>query len=96
VSVAERRILRHDREAELAAGAESIGLFRTEFLYLERADLPSEQEQFEDAVAALRAARGLPITFRTLDVGADKLPLSVTIPAGPNPALGIRSTRFSL
>ena len=82
--------------AAAAAGAESIGLFRTEFLYLERPDLPSEQEQFEDAVAALRAAQGLPITFRTLDVGADKLPLSVTIPPGPNPALGIRSTRFSL
>jgi len=82
--------------AAAAAGAESIGLFRTEFLYLERPDLPSEQEQFEDAVAALRAAHGLPITFRTLDVGADKLPLSVTIPPGPNPALGIRSTRFSL
>jgi phosphotransferase system enzyme I (PtsI) len=78
------------------AGAESIGLFRTEFLYLERPDLPSEQEQFEDAVAALRAARGLPITFRTLDLGGDKLPLSVKIPAGPNPALGLRSTRFSL
>jgi len=82
--------------AAVGAGAESIGLFRTEFLYLERPDLPSEQEQFEDAVAALRAARGIPITFRTLDLGADKLPLSVKIPAGPNPALGIRSTRFSL
>jgi phosphoenolpyruvate-protein phosphotransferase (PTS system enzyme I) len=82
--------------AAVAAGAESIGLFRTEFLYLERPDLPSEQEQFEDAVSALRAAHGLPITFRTLDLGADKLPQSVKIPAGPNPALGIRSTRFSL
>lgn len=83
-------------EAAVAAGAESMGLFRTEFLYLERPDLPSEQEQFEDAVAALRAARGLPITFRTLDLGADKLPLSVKIEAGRNPALGIRSARFSL
>ncbi len=83
-------------EAAVAAGAESIGLFRTEFLYLERPDLPSEREQFEDAVAALRAAKGLPITFRTLDLGADKLPLSVKIAPGPNPALGIRSTRFSL
>lgn len=83
-------------EAAVAAGAESIGLFRTEFLYLERPDLPSEQEQFEDAVAALRAAKGLPITFRTLDLGADKLPLSIKIAVGRNPALGIRSTRFSL
>ena len=82
--------------AAVAAGAESIGLFRTEFLYLERPDLPSEQEQFDDARAALLAAKGLPITFRTLDVGADKLPPSVKIPPGKNPALGIRSARFSL
>ena len=82
--------------AAVAAGAESIGLFRTEFLYLERSDLPSEQEQYQDAVAALRAAEGMPITFRTLDLGGDKLPLALKIPAGPNPALGIRSARFSL
>ena len=82
--------------AAVAAGAESIGLFRTEFLYLERSDLPSEQEQYQDAVDALRAAEGLPITFRTLDLGGDKLPLAMKIPAGPNPALGIRSARFSL
>jgi phosphotransferase system enzyme I (PtsI) len=82
--------------AAVATGAESIGLFRTEFLYLERPDLPSEQEQFEDAVEAIRAAKGLSITFRTLDLGADKLPPSVNIPPGKNPALGIRSTRFSL
>jgi phosphotransferase system enzyme I (PtsI) len=82
--------------AAMAAGAESVGLFRTEFLYLERADLPSEQEQFDDAVSAIRAAKGRPVTFRTLDIGADKLPPSVQIPLGKNPALGIRSTRFSL
>jgi phosphotransferase system enzyme I (PtsI) len=82
--------------AAVAAGAESIGLFRTEFLYLERPDLPTEEQQYQDAVAALRAADGLRVTFRTLDVGADKLPLAVQIPRGPNPALGIRSARFSL
>ena len=82
--------------AAVAAGAESVGLFRTEFLYLERTDLPSEQEQYQDAVAALRAAEGLPVTFRTLDLGGDKLPQALKIPAGPNPALGIRSARFSL
>ncbi len=83
-------------EAAVAAGADSIGLFRTEFLYLERPDLPSEQEHYQDAVSALRAAQGRVVTFRTLDLGADKLPLSVDIPPGPNPALGMRSTRFSL
>jgi phosphotransferase system enzyme I (PtsI) len=82
--------------AALSAGAESIGLFRTEFLYLERPDLPSEKEQYDDAVSALHAAGGLPVTFRTLDMGGDKLPLAVKIPAGPNPALGIRSVRFLL
>jgi phosphotransferase system enzyme I (PtsI) len=80
----------------LSAGAESIGLFRTEFLYLEHADLPSEQEQYEDAVSALRKAGGVPVTFRTLDLGGDKLPLAMHIPTGPNPALGVRSVRFLL
>ncbi|MBC8133661.1 MAG: phosphoenolpyruvate--protein phosphotransferase, partial [Deltaproteobacteria bacterium] len=80
----------------LSAGAEAIGLFRTEFLYLERLDLPTEGEQYEDAVSALRAAEGIPVTFRTLDVGGDKLPLALRIPKGTNPALGIRSVRFSL
>jgi phosphotransferase system enzyme I (PtsI) len=70
-------------EAGVAAGAESVGLFRTEFLYLERPDLPSEQEQYEDAVSALRAAQGRTVTFRTLDLGADKLPLSIKISPGP-------------
>ena len=82
--------------AALAAGAESIGLFRTEFLYLEHADFPSEQQQYEDAVLALHDAGGVPVTFRTLDLGGDKLPLAMKIPTGPNPALGIRSVRFLL
>lgn len=82
--------------AARAAGAESIGLFRTEFLYLERPDLPTEEEQYQDAIAALRAAPGMPMTFRTLDLGGDKLPLAVKISTGPNPALGVRSIRFSL
>jgi len=82
--------------AALLAGAESIGLLRTEFLYLDRPDLPSEQEQYDDAVLALSTAGGLPITFRALDIGGDKLPLSVKIAAGPNPALGVRSVRFLL
>jgi len=83
-------------QAALAAGAESIGLFRTEFVYLERPDLPSEEEQYQDALSALRAVKGRVVTFRTLDLGGDKLPLSVKMPTGPNPALGIRSIRFSL
>jgi phosphoenolpyruvate-protein phosphotransferase (PTS system enzyme I) len=77
-------------------GAESIGLFRTEFLYLERADLPSEEEQYNHAVSALNGLGGRVATFRTLDLGGDKLPASVRMPAGSNPALGLRSIRFSL
>jgi phosphoenolpyruvate-protein phosphotransferase (PTS system enzyme I) len=78
-------------------GAESIGLFRTEFLYLERADLPTEEEHYAHAVNALKAVGGGRfVTFRTLDLGGDKLPASVRIPAGHNPALGLRSIRYSL
>jgi phosphoenolpyruvate-protein phosphotransferase (PTS system enzyme I) len=80
----------------LAVGAQGIGLFRTEFLYLDRADLPSEEEQFSDACSALAALDGKPATFRTLDLGGDKLPPSVRIPEGHNPALGVRSIRFLL
>jgi phosphotransferase system enzyme I (PtsI) len=76
-------------------GAQGIGLFRTEFLYLDRADLPSEEEQFRDACSALAALDGRLATFRTLDLGGDKLPPSVRIPEGHNPALGVRSIRFS-
>ncbi len=82
--------------AALAAGAEAIGLFRTEFLYLDRVDLPSEEEQYADVVAALRAAGDIPFTFRALDLGGDKVPRVVKVPTGPNPALGIRSVRFLL
>jgi phosphotransferase system enzyme I (PtsI) len=77
-------------------GAEAVGLFRTEFLYLERADLPAEDEQYAHAVAALKSVAGRTVTFRTLDLGGDKLPPSVRIPSGTNPAMGLRSIRYSL
>jgi len=79
-----------------ASGAEGIGLFRTEFLYLERPDLPTEEEQYRDALSVLNAVGGLPVTFRTLDLGGDKLPSAFSMPEGANPALGVRSIRFSL
>jgi phosphotransferase system enzyme I (PtsI) len=82
--------------ASVELGAESIGLFRTEFLYLERSDLPTEDEQYHHAVAAMRMLGGRLATFRTLDLGGDKLPAAVRIPAGNNPALGLRSIRYSL
>jgi len=77
-------------------GADAVGLFRTEFLYLERSTLPTEEEQYQHAVAALRAMEGRGVIFRTLDLGGDKLPVAVRIPAGNNPALGLRSIRYSL
>ena len=77
-------------------GADGIGLFRTEFLYLERSTLPTEEEQYQHALSALRAMDGRDVCFRTLDLGGDKLPTSVRIPAGNNPALGLRSIRYSL
>jgi phosphoenolpyruvate-protein phosphotransferase (PTS system enzyme I) len=82
--------------AAVELGAESVGLFRTEFLYLERPDLPTEDEQYAHAVGALKSAAGRTITFRTLDLGGDKMPAAVRIPAGQNPSLGLRSIRYSL
>ena len=79
----------------LELGAESIGLFRTELLYLDRPELPTEEEQFQDAVAVLRALGGRLATFRTLDLGGEKLPLSVTTPIEANPSLGMRAMRFA-
>jgi phosphoenolpyruvate-protein phosphotransferase (PTS system enzyme I) len=81
--------------AALDFGAESLGLFRTEFLYLEREDLPTEEEQYQDAVAVVTAMAGRPVNFRTLDLGGDKLPASMKRTRGSNPALGVRSIRFS-
>ncbi len=77
-------------------GAESVGLFRTEFLYLERNLLPSEEEQYNHIVSALRVLGGRMVTLRTLDLGGDKMPASLNIPVGANPALGLRSIRYSL
>jgi phosphoenolpyruvate-protein phosphotransferase (PTS system enzyme I) len=77
-------------------GADSIGLFRTEFLYFDRSDLPTEDEQYRDAVSALTQLGGRVATFRTLDLGGEKLPLAVELPPGANPSLGVRAIRFSL
>jgi len=85
-----------DVEAAIGAGADHIGLVRTELLYLGRSALPSEEEQWVDAVEIVRAAGGRTVTFRTLDLGGDKLPSGVRGSVGPNPALGLRGIRLSL
>lgn len=80
----------------LDAGAEGIGLFRSEFMFMNREDLPTEEEQFEELARVVKRMNGRPVTVRTLDVGADKLGEAVGLKPGPNPALGLRAIRFSL
>jgi phosphoenolpyruvate-protein phosphotransferase len=78
----------------LAAGAEGVGLFRTEFLFLGRATLPDEQEQYAIYREALEALDGRPLTVRLLDIGADKRAPSIEQAQEPNPALGERGMRL--
>ncbi len=80
----------------LSSGAEGIGLFRSEFMFMNRASLPTEEEQFEELLGVVKKMNGRPVTVRTLDVGADKLGDLVGLKPGPNPALGLRAIRFSL
>lgn len=82
--------------AALELGADSVGLFRTELVYLDRLDLPTEEEQYRDAVTALEQLGGRMATFRTLDLGGEKLPLGLKLPEEPNPSLGVRGIRLSL
>ncbi len=77
------------------SGATGIGLFRTEFLYLNRDDLPDEDEQFEAYRRVIEEMDGRPVTIRTYDLGADKQ-LDDTTRLAPNPALGLRAIRLCL
>ena len=81
----------------LERGAVGVGLYRTEFLFLNGERPPSEEEQFEAYAGVVRAMGGRPVTIRTLDLGADKLPAyRRSGQAEPNPALGLRSLRLQL
>jgi phosphotransferase system enzyme I (PtsI) len=77
------------------ADADGIGLFRTEFLFLNREDAPDEDEQFEAYRSVAQAMKGKLVTIRTLDVGADKA-LRGANRSEPNPALGLRAIRYCL
>ncbi len=79
----------------LAAGAEGIGLFRSEFLFMGRAILPSEDEQYQAYASVVRTMAGRPVTIRTLDIGADKT-LDGEATVATNPALGLRAIRYCL
>jgi phosphoenolpyruvate-protein phosphotransferase len=85
-----------DVEFALAAGAEGCGLLRTEFLFLDRADAPSEQEQRTTYQAIADALEGRPLTIRTLDIGGDKPVPYIRFPHEQNPALGARGIRTHL
>lgn len=84
-------------EAELAMsnGATGIGLFRSEFLFMGRPDLPSEEEQYLAYASVVRTMQGRPVTIRTLDIGADKT-LDGEATVATNPALGQRAIRYCL
>ncbi|MEG2931767.1 MAG: putative PEP-binding protein, partial [Ruthenibacterium sp.] len=82
--------------AALAQGAEGIGLFRSEFLYLGRNDFPSEEVQFEAYQKALTAMAPRRVVIRTLDLGADKQAACLNLPHEENPALGYRAIRICL
>jgi len=86
------------REVELAKeyGAEGVGLFRTEFLYMNRRDLPSEEEQFVAYREIVERMAPQPVTIRTLDLGGDKLLPGMRLENEANPAMGLRAVRLSL
>ena len=77
-------------------GAEGIGLYRTEFFYLNRQDLPGEEEQYISYKTALEKTKPYPVIIRTLDIGGDKFASSFQVPTELNPFLGWRAIRFCL
>lgn len=85
-------------EAEYAvnAGGEGVGLLRTEFLFLQRDEAPTEDEQAEAYTTMVKALNGLPIIIRTLDIGGDKEVPYLSMPAEDNPFLGERGIRLCL
>ena len=85
-----------EAEAAHELGADGVGLFRSEFLFMNRSDLPDEDEQFEAYRDVIVAMRGKPVTIRTLDAGADKPIEAMKDWQSANPALGLRAIRFSL
>ncbi len=85
-----------DVEPLLEQGGEGIGLFRTEFLYMDREDLPGEEEQFEAYKEVAQAMGDYPVIIRTLDIGGDKDLPYLELPQEMNPFLGYRAIRLCL
>jgi phosphotransferase system enzyme I (PtsI) len=80
----------------LSYGAEGVGLFRSEYIYLQRSSLPSEEDHFEVYARLAREIHPRPVYIRTIDIGGDKSLPQLQIEKEPNPALGLRAIRFSL
>ena len=85
-----------DAPLSLEAGADGIGLFRTEFFYLNRVDLPSETEQYEAYRDVVLRMAGKPVIFRTMDLGGDKVASYLGMTHETNPFLGLRGIRLAL
>jgi phosphotransferase system enzyme I (PtsI) len=91
--------LPEDMPEVLESGAGGVGLFRTEFLFLNRRDMPGEEEQFEAYRRVAEGLQGRPVVLRTLDIGADKALYDgedTKSHTTPNPAMGLRAIRFCL
>jgi phosphocarrier protein FPr len=85
-----------EADSALRNGAEGVGLFRTEFLYMQENHPPSEEEQLKAYSTVLKKMKGLPVTFRTVDIGGDKPIPYLNIEREENPFLGWRGIRYSL
>jgi phosphoenolpyruvate-protein phosphotransferase (PTS system enzyme I) len=85
-----------EAEVALEQGARGIGLYRTEFLYLDRTEPPTEDEQYETYRRVVETLAPLPVTLRTFDIGGDKFASVFQVPSEMNPALGLRAVRLGL
>ncbi|MFC1652300.1 phosphoenolpyruvate--protein phosphotransferase [Planctomycetota bacterium] len=86
----------YEAQTALELGAEGVGLFRTEFLFLQSGREPSEEDHYQAYAEVVKALDGRPVTIRTMDLGADKFTQSHRFAPETNPFLGLRSIRFSL
>lgn len=85
-----------DIDKVLQNGGDGVGLFRTEFLYMDRQDMPTEEEQFKTYKYVAKKGNGKPIIIRTLDIGGDKKLHYLSLPEEMNPFLGYRAIRLCL
>lgn len=85
-----------DLEGVISNGAEGVGLYRTEFLYMDSHEMPTEESQFEAYKAVLEGMNGKPVVVRTMDIGGDKELPYLPLPHEMNPFLGYRAIRISL